>query len=222
MHGPHCPQFSGVLVAVSQPLLGSPSQFAKPREQVSTHLPSEQLAVDSGPNGQTMRHAPQLFGSLRVSAQAPSQQVLGGWQSQPEVAPESLPLLDFATLLEDDGVVDCLLPLPLDAWFDRDALDDDEAAPSPVPLVASGLVVPPSGTVPPLPEEHALAPAPASSSAAPTRIRLPMLGSVSAPGDAANDATCDDLRSGGAACPRQGRAGSLSREAARQAGRPRA
>jgi hypothetical protein len=69
---PQLPQFEALVrVSASQPLLGSPSQSRKPTLQTKEHAPALHTAAVFARVGQTMLHAPQLLGSVRVLVQLP-------------------------------------------------------------------------------------------------------------------------------------------------------
>ncbi len=73
---PQAPQFDGSLPMLSsQPLAGLRSQSAKPALQVKPQVPAAQLAVALARGGQTVPHAPQLFGSVLRLVQLPEQLV---------------------------------------------------------------------------------------------------------------------------------------------------
>jgi hypothetical protein len=72
---PHAPQFIVVLSAVSQPLVPSVSQSAKPVSQRSPHVPVVQNAVEFGPDGHAVEHMPHAPGSLFTSRHEPLQLV---------------------------------------------------------------------------------------------------------------------------------------------------
>jgi hypothetical protein len=58
---------------ISQPLAGFLSQSAKPALHVKLHCEPVQVATALGRAGQTVPHAPQLLGLLRVSVHWPLQ-----------------------------------------------------------------------------------------------------------------------------------------------------
>ena len=65
---PHAPQFTAVVVDVSQPLVRlSPSQSAKPPAHVPLHTPPEHVRVAMLLELQGEPHAPQWSGSVDVS-----------------------------------------------------------------------------------------------------------------------------------------------------------
>ena len=70
----HVPQCDGSEPrSVSQPLEAMPSQSAWPARQRTPHAPAVHVAVAKGPAGHTLRHAPQLYGSLAVPTSQPSE-----------------------------------------------------------------------------------------------------------------------------------------------------
>jgi hypothetical protein len=60
---PHAPQFDAVLMSVSQPLVRSPSQSAKPSAHAGAHDPDTQLVVPCA-FVQLVPHAPQFAASV--------------------------------------------------------------------------------------------------------------------------------------------------------------
>lgn len=72
---PHAPQFDAVLIAVSQPLVGLPSQSRKPGAQMNPQRLSAHAGAAFGRGGQTVAHAPQWLGSVTNDAQAASHAV---------------------------------------------------------------------------------------------------------------------------------------------------
>src|SRR6478609_9024335 len=78
---PHAPQFASVSSAVSQPLLASPSQSAKPsRQRTSSQIP---LAHDDSALGSAhvVPHLPQLSRVVRSVSQPSAELVLQSPQS---------------------------------------------------------------------------------------------------------------------------------------------
>ena len=68
----HAPQLVRLLVVpVSQPLAGLPSQSAKPASQVYTHDPAAQVLVELGRDSHARPHAPQWKTSVKVLASQP-------------------------------------------------------------------------------------------------------------------------------------------------------
>jgi hypothetical protein len=73
---PQPPQCAGLLGAISQPLVGTPSQFLYPLLQVSPHWPPMQVAVENCPYGHALLQAPQCAGFEVVSTHWPPQLVV--------------------------------------------------------------------------------------------------------------------------------------------------
>ncbi len=59
------PHVSTDVRSASHPFTGLPSQSARPDAQVSPHTPPEHVAVDDGPDGHTIPHAPQCDVDVR-------------------------------------------------------------------------------------------------------------------------------------------------------------
>jgi hypothetical protein len=85
---PHAPQLAAVFSAVSQPLVGSPSQSPKPAVQVSAQCPPAHAGTLFGPLGHTLLHEPHAAGSLSRSRQAPMQSVSPVRHVAPHAPPE--------------------------------------------------------------------------------------------------------------------------------------
>ena len=70
---PHEPQlFASFEKLASHPSADKPSQLPKPAVHVMEHVVPEHTGVESGPLGQTLRHAPQLFRLLVTLVSHPS------------------------------------------------------------------------------------------------------------------------------------------------------
>ena len=72
---PQAPQFVTVVVLVSQPLVGLPSQLPKPAEHTGAQLPPLQLVELAPAVEHTVPQAPQLLGSEPSARQVPEQVV---------------------------------------------------------------------------------------------------------------------------------------------------
>ena len=72
---PHAPQSFTVVISVSQPLVGSPSQSDQPCAQDGRHTPKEHAVVPLG-LVQLMLHPPQLLVSHSIFVSQPLESML--------------------------------------------------------------------------------------------------------------------------------------------------